>query len=387
MSFLKVRSVVPEVLLIAALGIPAANSANAQVTYVGRELYALPGGGSIGSVASISPNGQTVGYDQNDFAYLWSPPGGAAVNLHPAGFTWSQALGISGSVQVGHGEHTASGQERAILWNGTAASAIELHPPGYAWSQAFATDGTHHVGSGSSPGGGTQALLWTGAPATPLVLNPPDINNAYLTSLSGGQQGGGGSGPATGNQGHAFLWSGTPGSAIDLHPAGFVISECFGVGGTQQVGYGKLMLSQDYRAMLWTGSAASAVNLHPDGFSDSLAAGTNGVNQVGNGRGPSTGGAGHALVWSGTAASAVDLHLLLPSGFGFQSSNAVSIDPQGNIFGIAAGSDAYHIVQWTPVPEPSSLLLLTAGISGLAIRGRFGIRRQGDQPDQRHRRT
>jgi hypothetical protein len=374
MSFPKVRPVVPAVLLVAALGIPAANSANAQVTYVGRELYPLSGGGYIGSVASIAPNGQTAGYDENDFAHLWSPPNGAAVNLHPAGFDWSRALGNSGSVQVGHGGHTASGQERAILWNGTAASAIELHPSGYTWSQAIATDGTHHVGSGAV-GGGSTALLWTGTSASPLVLNPPGVDYAYLTSLAGGHQGGAGSGPATGEKGHAFLWSGTPGSAIDLHPVGFVHSQVSGVGGIQQVGFGTLTPSGDYRALLWTGSAASAVNLHPDGFNDSLAAGTNGVNQVGNGSGPATGGAVHALLWSGTAASAVDLHLLLPSGFGFQSSNAISIDPQGNIFGVAAGSDAWHVVQWTPVPEPSSLLLLTAGISGLAIRGRFRNRR------------
>src|SRR4051794_37298081 len=129
MNFPKVRSVVPAVLLIAALGIPAANSANAQVTYVGRELYALSDGGYIGSVNSIAPNGQTVGFAVNDLAPLWSPPSGAAVNLHPDGFTWSQALGISGSgsVQVGYGGHIASGQVRAILWNGTAASAIDLH--------------------------------------------------------------------------------------------------------------------------------------------------------------------------------------------------------------------------------------------------------------------
>src|SRR5205807_616238 len=104
---------------------------------------------------------------------------------------------------------------------------------------------------------------------------------------------------------HAFLWSGSAASAVDLSPAGFTESFATSVSGSQQVGYGAGTSNQN-NAFLWTGSAASAVNLNPSWTGQSVALGTNGAKQVGFANGPS-GLTQDAVVWSGSAASAVDL--------------------------------------------------------------------------------
>jgi len=178
---------------------------------------------------------------------------------------------------------------------------------------------------------------------------------------------------------HALLWTGTAGSAVDLHPtklADFHDSFAFGVGGGEQVGYGErspFTSPSDYHALLWHGTADSAVDLSPtklSGIISSLAEMTNGQIHVGHGvkqLGPNQ-YAQHALLWSGTADSAVDLNDLLPSDL--TDSAAFSIDAAGNVSGVgldAAGN--VHAVEWVPTPEPSSGLLLISG-AVLALRRR-----------------
>src|SRR5438045_3144139 len=53
--------------------------------------------------------------------------------------------------------------------------------------------------------------------------------------ISATQQVGYGNGPS---QTHALLWSGTPASVVDLHPAAYLDSQAYGVSGGQQVGRG-----------------------------------------------------------------------------------------------------------------------------------------------------
>src|SRR5258705_5303784 len=73
----------------------------------------------------------------------------------------------------------------------------------------------------------------------------------------------------------------------------------------------------------------------------------------------------HALLWSGTAASAVDLHSYLSSDY--RDSQAYAIDANDGIVGFATfgRTGEKHGIQWMLVPEPSTSLLVIAGLVGL----------------------
>jgi hypothetical protein len=225
---------------------------------------------------------------------------------------------------------TAAGEvqdslDRALLWHGSAASVVDLTPfpiKSGRDARALGTDGTHEVGTVQVVSGIFQYF-------------------------------------------HASLWSGTAASWVDLHPAsGFDSSVARAVAGNQEVGSGATSLSSS-RALMWSGSAASVVDLTPDQFGISVAGalGTNGVNQVGYGEvyDPTHfTNEDRALLWSGTTASAVNLHDLLPPGF--YASRAYSIDDTGTIWGLATSSSdgLTHVVKWTAVPEPSTLMSIAS---------------------------
>ena len=63
---------------------------------------------------------------------------------------------------------------------------------------------------------------------------------------------------------HAFAWTGTANSAVDLHPAGLDYSQANDIFGTQIVGYGGGMILP--HAMLWDGLNASAIDIHANGL-------------------------------------------------------------------------------------------------------------------------
>src|SRR5258708_5946809 len=69
------------------------------------------------------------------------------------------------------------------------------------------------------------------------VLNPVSYASEG-NGLSGSQQAGWWTGIATGDQHHAVLWSGTPGSVVDLNPTGYTYSIAQSTSGGQQVGFG-----------------------------------------------------------------------------------------------------------------------------------------------------
>ena len=160
---------------------------------------------------------------------------------------------------------------------------------------------------------------------------------------------------------------------LNLAPAGFTNSTAYGTDGVHQVGSanGTTTGNVDH-AMLWSGTAASAIDLNPtnlSGFVKSYAVDTANGYEVGYAE-PSSNLA-HAMLWSGTANSAVDLQSLLPSGV--IESYALTIDSQGNIFGVAAYSAGTYAVEWSPVPEPSTMVLFVLSSVGLAA---FALRRR-----------
>ena len=265
--------------------------------YMRSTAYATSGRRQVGSAVTFPG----AGYN-HAMLWDWSPAvsGGATqafVNLHPAGYTASEALGVSGSQQVGTAE-PASFVSHAALWNGTADSFVDLNPAGYNISFARSTDGSNQVGSAA--------------------------------------------GLPTGGKHHAMMWSGSAASFVDLHPAGFDSSQANFTAGGQQVGSASNGFST--HAALWTGSAASFVDLHPDNHLSSFVLATNGVQQVGAAQADFTAPM-RAKLWSGWANSVLDLHSLVPGNP--TDSVAQSIDVYGNISGYAdTDFGQRHAVVW-----------------------------------------
>ncbi|MFT3684780.1 MAG: GC-type dockerin domain-anchored protein [Phycisphaerales bacterium] len=207
---------------------------------------------------------------------------------------------------------------------------------------------------------------------TATIITPTGANEAFVQGAGSGHQVGFANGTVTGGNTHAFLWSGTAGSAVDLNPAGCDGGVAYSSFGGQQVGVS--FQGERTLATLWTGDAASAVFLNPEGFAYAAANSTDGTNQVGLGRGPSTGFATHALAWTGTAESMVDIHPLNAN-----ETFATGVDG-GRISGVATDpNDMYNACYWSS-PSPDSFVLLqpdfgydetTAdAISGTTIGGR-----------------
>jgi hypothetical protein len=117
-----------------------------------------------------------------------------AIDLHPSGFTSSEALGVSGGQQVGFGESVEGGGPHALLWTGSAGSVVDLHPSGFPGSQGLGVSGGQQVGSGTGFDSFARlALLWTGSAASVVFLHPSGFfGESEALGVSGGQQVGSG---------------------------------------------------------------------------------------------------------------------------------------------------------------------------------------------------
>jgi hypothetical protein len=366
-------------------------------SYAGKVLYPLsappgfayvgaPGGPHAAAGGQTVSDGQGAGYQ----AVLWTTPTGKPINLNPNQlFPQSFAFATSGTQQVGEGFRQFNDElEHALLWSGSAASAIDLNPTnltGFTSSVAQGIGGNQQVGFGyrQAPVSSTHALLWSGTANSAVDLNPTNLSGFVVSQAygtDGSRQVGQGSGSSTGNQYHALLWSGTAASAVDLQPTdltGFTSSTAQGIKGAQQVGSASgPAAGNGFHPMLWFGTAGSAIDLQPTnlpGLLYSDAMDTNGLQQAGYALLSGTGGY-RALVWSGTADSAVNLQNSLPLTGSWEQSLAFSIDTAGNTFGMATGTfnGIYnnYAIEWSPVPEPSSVLLLAIGTPVLLRRRR-----------------
>ena len=145
-------------------------------------------------LTGASKSGKQVGSGSNLHAYLFSGNALTAVDLTPTGYYSSQANSISddGSQQCGFG-YGPTGQNHPLVWNGTSAST-DLLPSGYAFGYCTGVDNGQQVGFAE--------------------------NQSYFITSS-----------------HAYLWSGSSASAVDLHPVGTIypFSRAMGTKGGEQV--------------------------------------------------------------------------------------------------------------------------------------------------------
>src|SRR5439155_24229736 len=91
----------------------------------------------------------TCGRPRYVHALLWFGSASNVVDLHPSGFTSSEATGASGGQQAGYGFALGAVVGlHALLWSGTASSVVDLHPSGFNESVANGISGSEQVGDG-----------------------------------------------------------------------------------------------------------------------------------------------------------------------------------------------------------------------------------------------
>jgi hypothetical protein len=365
-----------------AIALAAAVSSVGSAQYTVEILHSplVPAASSYGAGAG---GGQQVGHTNlflagPSHALLWEGTAKSLIDLHPAGWDASYAMGTDGKRQVGWRErHTGQTGQFATMWSGTAKSWVDLHNPAFFNSAALGIRGNEQVGAASVEPSGQihHAVLWRGTAKSIVDLNPVGSLISVANATDGKQQVGETRSPKQGSP-RAALWNGTPESYVDLHPAGYEISEANGVGSGQQAGFATF--DGNGHAMLWFGSNKDFVDLNPgpDKEWGSVAYDTNGTTQVGHARRALS--HRHAALWQGTAMSYTNLHLLLPveyQGAG-AFSEATGIDEFGNIVGWATHlpTGANHAVLWQPVPEASTLTIFGTFALFVIVRLKRGAR-------------
>jgi hypothetical protein len=153
---------------------------------------------------------------------MWNGTAESVVNLNPAGYFESEAKDISGNSQVGWGDD-GSGL-RALLWHGTAESVVDLHPAtGYNHTEAHFVAGDSQLGVGFTTEGSTHVLLWHGTAESMVDLHPAGFVDSIPFVGSGLDESGdyqigiGLLGEPGEFVSHALLWQGTAESVVDLH--------------------------------------------------------------------------------------------------------------------------------------------------------------------------
>lgn len=208
----------------------------------------------------ISASHQTGSFVTSSFqhAALWNGSPNSLVDLNPViiinnmvvgSWVQSSALFVAGNQEVGFGQNGMVTGQRALLWNGTASSFIDLHPAGYSSSQANGIGGNQQVGFALASA--RHAILWTGSSQSAVDLNPVGFSDSEARMTDGEHQVGWGTSSADSSS-HALLWTDTAQSAIDLGKG-----LCFTVNHGRQAG----VTETAPVFILWNSSAETAINL------------------------------------------------------------------------------------------------------------------------------
>lgn len=201
-----------------------------------------------------------------------------------------------------------------------------------------------------------RATLWSGTPGSEVDLDPNGDNvNSIVNAISDGRQGGY---VMVDDNLQASLWEGTAASWVSLHPAEATFSVVTAMNGGQQGGYA--LVDDILQASLWNGTADSWMSLHPEGAEYSIINALRDEQQAGEVD-------GHAALWSGTADSWVDLH---PEGAEESTVYALSEGQQG-------GAVDEHAALWIGTAE-SWVDLNPEGASESSIKAMLGGQQVGE---------
>jgi probable HAF family extracellular repeat protein len=356
----------------------ASSTASATVMYSVTDLGMLPGDNSV-VPASINNNGQVVGASGvsgiTSHAFLYG--GGMMHDLGTlAGCNSITASGININGQVvGYADSTNNTGQHAFLYS--AGVMQDIGHLGGNGSQALAINASGQiVGDSATPGNaGYHGFVYSGGSMQDLGTLAQGFGNSIAYSINdAGQIAGGADFRQTQGGFHAFLYSG--GLMLDLGTLGGTYSNAFGINSTGQV-IGASLLAGD---QIWHATLYSGGVLHDLGTTDPNSSSfAFGISASGQAVG-FAGVADHGVLFSNGLAT--DLNSLIDPSTGWLLGHAYSINDSGQIVGEGyVPTDNYafrHAYLLTPVPEPSSAILL--GLGGLAVGG-LAMRKQwtGDQ--------
>lgn len=214
--------------------------------------------------------------------------------VHPSGATTSAASGIRNGRAVGNVDgQTATWIVNVPGWTTMGPGVLER------------TDGVQQVGYIPGAGG-----VWSGTPGSFIDLFPtqiPTCVGAWVKGVFAGEQAGA---AVLNNQFTvAGIWQDSPSSFTSLAPAGSVVSFAEDTHAGQQTGWLLMNGQPGYRAVVWYGTPSSVVSLHPPFAFQSFSLGCYMGKQVGAyvllNQNPIL---NRAALWSGTSASMIDLH-------------------------------------------------------------------------------
>ncbi len=257
-------------------------------------------------------------------------------------------------------------------------TAINLEPtlPGLATSQAYGVHAGQQVGI-VVLNGETRAALWSGTPGSFVDLAPMNVPDLFASAALGVNNGTQvGYIAVVDKKGddfsYAAMWSGSAASYVNLHPDGFEQSRALCAQGNLQGGW--VTVNGVGNAALWTGTAASYVSLHPAGTSQSFIQAIDGETQAGY----ASVGFSRASLWRGTPESWVNMHPVQVPEISVSAALSAHGGQQAGwaIYGPASGGIS-HPALWTGTAESYVDLLPAGWQSGQAI-GCFDGRQVGN---------
>ena len=334
-----------------------------------------PSGNYAGSEASSVSEGQIGGTgivitsqgDQVPHPAYWS-------NATPSGYkdlfssVSGQVLAVGGGAQAGYLDMWA------MWWKGTTQH-YPVNSINSISSFIYGLDSGWAVGSLQPQWDGPQkATIWKLTDTyseAPVSLAPAGSTDSRLFAITGA------SATDPGKQagmvdGNAAYWSGTAASYVNLHPAGAESSIARAASGDFQAGWVETH-PDVYRAARWSGTAQSLLDLQPEisGITDSQIFGMADGVEVGRIYfGSNAILDSRAFLWWDSKDDYVNLQELLPQEY--TASRAEAVDwfdgklwVAGTAWNGTLGREEAMLWTYYSVPEPSTFLLLGAGVGSL----------------------